>query len=348
MIPGATEHQVITPDGVRLAVVEAGDPTRPTLLFLHGYPDCREVWEPVMSRLCSRYHVVAYDVRGAGRSTAPAPTADSYRLERLEDDFLAVLDALAPYGPVHLVGHDWGSVQSWEFVTSPRLQGGLASFTSISGPCLDHFGLWLRERLHRPTARRLMQAAGQGARSWYALSFQLPRVPEALWRGPLGRHWPAVRRAMERLPLADDRPSDTLSEDAANGTWLYRANMRERLRHPRTDRVATVPVQLVVPLRDPYLSRHLYDDLDRWAPVLRRRTVDAGHWLPLTRSDQLAEWISTFVDAVRDGSVPSVRPGAASRGGAASDRAGAPGDGQEAGRTGGGSAPDQPIRSVPR
>ena len=304
MIPGATEHRVSAGD-VELDVVEAGDATRPTLVFLHGYPDCKQVWEPVMSRLADRYHVVAYDVRGAGRSTAPAPRPENYLLERLEDDILAVLDALAPYGPVHLVGHDWGSVQGWEFATSSRLCGGLASFTSISGPCLDHFGLWLRARLRRPTLRHLVQAAGQGMRSWYVYAFQVPRVPELLWRGPLGRHWPALRRAMERLPAADDRPSATLPEDAANGTWLYRANVRPRMRHPRPDRVATVPVQLIVPLGDPYLSPNLYDDLDQWAPVLRRRTVRAGHWLPLTRPDELARMIAGFVDEVRSGLVPS-------------------------------------------
>ena len=129
MIAEAREFRVSAGE-VELAVVEAGDPTRPTLLFLHGYPDSKEVWEPVMARLATRYHVVAYDIRGAGASTAPAPGAAGYRLERLEDDLLLVLDALAPYGPVHLVGHDWGSVQGWEFATSPRLRGGLASFTS--------------------------------------------------------------------------------------------------------------------------------------------------------------------------------------------------------------------------
>jgi len=310
-IPGVREHRVTSGD-VELAVVEAGDPMRPTLLFLHGYPDCAQVWEPVMTRLAARYHVVAYDIRGAGASTAPPPCVESYRLERLEDDLLAVLDALAPYGPVHLVGHDWGSVQGWEFATSPRLQGGLASFTSVSGPALDHVGLWLRERLRRPTARRLLQVAGQGARSWYVCALRVPRVPEALWRGPLGRRWPAIRRAQEGLALADDRPSETLPEDAANGAWLYRANVRERLRRPRPDRVATVPVQLIVPTRDPYLSPHLYDGHDRWAPVLRRRTVAAGHWLPLTRPDQLADWIGEFVDAVRSGSVPSASRATAS------------------------------------
>ena len=304
MITEAREHRVSAGD-VELAVVEAGDPTRPTLLFLHGYPDTKEVWEPVMERLASRYHVVAYDVRGAGRSTAPAPRADSYRLDRLEDDLLLVLDALAPYGPVHLVGHDWGSVQGWEFATSPRLCGGLASFTSVSGPCLDHLGLWFRERLRHPRPAGLRQLLGQGLRSWYVYALHLPLLPEALWRGPLGRRRPALRRA------AGDLGSATLPEDAANGAWLYRANVRRRLRHPRADRVATVPVQLIVPTGDPYLSPRLYDDLDRWAPVLLRRSVAAGHWLPLTQPDRLAAWISDFVDDVRSGIFPSVSSGPA-------------------------------------
>jgi pimeloyl-ACP methyl ester carboxylesterase len=306
VIGGAREHRVITDDGVELAVVEAGDPLRPTLWFLHGYPDCRDVWEPVMSELADRYHVVAHDTRGAGRSTAPARSGRAaYTLERLEEDFLAVLDALAPYGPVHLVGHDWGSVQGWEFATSARLRGGLASFTSISGPCLDHAALWARTRLRRRTAADVRALLDQALRSWYITAFQLPGLPEALWRGPLAHGgWAAVWRALEgtRVP---GHPAPTLARDAVNGLGLYRANARPRAREPRTDRVAHVPVQLVIPERDLFVSPRLYEDLDRWTPVLRRRTVDAGHWLPLTRPRELADMIAEFVDAVRVGSIPS-------------------------------------------
>ncbi|MEY9848576.1 pimeloyl-ACP methyl ester carboxylesterase [Streptacidiphilus sp. BW17] len=255
MIQGAREHRVVTDDGVELAVVEAGDPVRPTLWFLHGFPDCREVWEPVMARLAADYHVVAYDARGAGRSSAPPPRRRHYALARLEEDFLTVLDELAPYGPVHLIGHGWGSAQGWEFATSPRLQGGLASFTSISGPCLDHAALWARDRLRHPTPANLWALAEQGA-------------------------------------------------------WLYRANLYSRAPEPLEDRVAHVPVQVVLPEHDPYLSSRLYQDIDRWTPVLHRRTVDAvgpGDRLPLTRPGQVAGWVAEFVDQVRVGSIPSVK-----------------------------------------
>jgi NAD(P)-dependent dehydrogenase (short-subunit alcohol dehydrogenase family)/pimeloyl-ACP methyl ester carboxylesterase len=299
MIPGARERRVDAGD-VRLAVVEAGDPNRPTLLFVHGYPDSKKVWEPVMARLAERYHVVAYDVRGAGASTAPAPAAANYRLERLEDDVTAVLDSLAEGdgspAPVHLIGHDWGSVQGWEFATSARLRGRFASFTSISGPCLDHFGHWMRRRSTRPTPRRLAQALGQGARSWYVYALHTPRLPELMWRGPLGRAWPGLLARVEHLPRSADYPGPTLPEDAANGAWLYRANVRDRMLNPRRDRIAHVPVQLIVPAHDPYLSPRLYDDLDEWVPVLRRRTLDSGHWAPRTRPDVLARMIAEFAE----------------------------------------------------
>lgn len=305
-IDGAREHRVVTEDGVELSVLEAGDPQRPTLWFLHGYPDCRDVWAPVMNRLKDRYHVVAHDTRGTGRSAAPArPGRAGYTLERLEEDFLAVLDALAPYGPVHLIGHDWGSVQGWEFATSPRLQGGLASFTSISGPCLDHAALWARTRLRRRTRADVRALLDQALRSWYITAFQLPWLPEALWRGPLAHGgWSVLWRALERTRVPG-HPAPTLARDAANGLWLYRANTGRRSREPRPDRIAHVPVQLVIPERDPFLGPHLYDDLDRWTPVLRRRTVDAGHWLPLTDPQATADMITEFVDAVRVGTIPS-------------------------------------------
>ena len=82
------------------------------MVLVHGYPDSKEVWSEVAARLADRFHVVLYDVRGHGRSTAPQPLRGGFTLEKLTDDFLAVADAVSPDRPVHLVGHDWGSVQA--------------------------------------------------------------------------------------------------------------------------------------------------------------------------------------------------------------------------------------------
>lgn len=286
--------------GIELCVAELGDPARPTVVLVHGYPDSKEVWSEVARRLADRFHVVLYDVRGHGRSTTPKPLRGGFTLEKLTDDFLAVADAVSPDGPVHVVGHDWGSVQSWEFVTVERTKGRIASFTSMSGPSLDHFGHWIKRRMSHPSPRRVGQLLGQGAKSWYVYALHTPVLPELAWRGTLGRQWPRILRRMEKVP-ADGYPTSSLPKDAAHGAWLYRDNIRSRLRRPRADAYAHVPVQLIIPTGDAFLSPVLHDDLEEWAPRLVRRSLPAKHWVPRTRPDQLASWISEFISAVDAG-----------------------------------------------
>ncbi|MEU9011984.1 SDR family oxidoreductase [Streptomyces sp. NPDC048479] len=299
-LKGARERWVRT-GGIELCVAELGDASQPTVLLVHGYPDSKEVWSQVAERLVDRYrlHVVLYDVRGHGRSTAPAPLRGGFTLEKLTDDFLAVADAVSPDKPVHLVGHDWGSVQSWEFVTVKRTEGRIASFTSMSGPSLDHFGHWIKKRMSRPTPRRIGQLLGQGAKSWYVYMLHTPVLPELAWRGPLGKLWPKILQRVEKVP-GGDYPTASLPQDAAHGAWLYRDNVRTRLRRPRSDAYAHTPVQLITPTGDMFLSERLYDELGEWAPQLTRRSLPAKHWVPRTRPDQLSAWISEFVTANED------------------------------------------------
>ncbi|MFD9422517.1 MULTISPECIES: SDR family oxidoreductase [unclassified Streptomyces] len=294
-LSGARERWVRT-GGIELCVAELGDEKQPTVVLVHGYPDSKEVWSDVAVRLAEQWHVVLYDVRGHGRSTAPKPLRGGFTLEKLTDDFLAVADAVSPDRPVHVVGHDWGSVQSWEFATVTRTEGRIASFTSMSGPSLDHFGHWIKQRMTRPTPRRVGQLLGQGAKSWYVYMLHTPVLPELAWRGPLGKRWPRILERMEKVP-AGDYPTASLPDDAAHGAWLYRDNVRARLRRPRADAYAHVPVQLITPTGDIFLSEKLYDQLEDWVPQLVRRSLPAKHWVPRTRPDQLAAWVSEFVAA---------------------------------------------------
>ncbi|MGW0737403.1 SDR family oxidoreductase [Streptomyces sp. NPDC002851] len=307
LLRGARERWVRT-GGVELCVAELGEADRPTVVLVHGYPDSKEVWSEVAARLADRFHVVLYDVRGHGRSTAPTPLRGGFTLEKLTDDFLAVVDAVSPDKPVHVVGHDWGSVQSWEFVTVKRTEGRIASFTSMSGPSLDHFGHWIKKRMTRPTPRRVGQLLGQGAKSWYVYMLHTPVLPELAWRGPLGKQWPKILSRFEKVPRGG-YPTPSLPSDAAHGAWLYRDNVRARLFHPRSDAYAHAPVQLITPTGDAFLSPRLYDELELWVPQLTRRTLAGMHWIPRTRPDQLTAWITDFVTAHDDLSAPAA-PGA--------------------------------------
>lgn len=280
--------------GLRLAVF--ADPARPgpVVLLVHGYPDTHAIWHRIRAELGPDLRVACYDVRGAGASPAPARRS-GYRLEHLAEDLFAVADAVSPDAPVHLVAHDWGSIQAWHAVTDPRAAGRIASFTSISGPCLDHTAFWLRDRLRRPTPRRIAAVARQGVKSWYIYAFHLPLLAPLTWRCWLGRRWGALLRRAEGVEPGPGHPQPTLVDDAVRGIGLYRANMLARLLRPEP-RYAQIPVQLISPLTDRFVSPALAGDLERWAPSLRRRTLPCGHWAAVTASaPHTAELIRTFI-----------------------------------------------------
>lgn len=283
-------------DGVRLSVQEHGDRSRPTLIAVHGYPDDHSVWDGVVAALGDRYHLVTYDVRGAGGSEVPA-SREAYRLDRLEADLAAVVDEVAPTGEVHLLAHDWGSIQTWHAVTGELLRDRIASFTSISGPCLDHAGHWFRSRLRHPSARGLRELITQSACSGYIAFFQIPGLPELAWRTGLV---PRVLRALERLDRSSGgRAGSPSVSDGVHGLELYRANVPRRLRRP-SERTAHIPVQVVAPTGDPYVSAPLQSDIGRWVPDLRVRRVPGGHWLPRTRPDVVARCAAELVDHVEN------------------------------------------------
>ncbi len=275
---------------VQLAVRQWGDPRRPAIMLVHGYPDSSHVWDATAEQLAAEFHVIVYDVRGAGQSSAPHPVAD-YDLDHLVADAAAVADACSPDRPVHLVGHDWGSIQSWEAVTTERMKGRIASYTSISGPSLDHAGYWILKRLKSHAPADKLQLAAQALHSWYIGMFHLPVAAPMSWKMGLDKLWPKLLAQIEGVE-AD--PNPTQQKDGERGINLYRANVIKRVLRPR-ERYADVPVQLVVPLRDHFVMPELLDDLPQWAPQLWRSDIDAGHWLPVSHPQIVAEKIAAFV-----------------------------------------------------
>ena len=289
--------QVKASDGLNLAVREHGDRSRPTVIAVHGYPDNRSVWDGVVAALSERYHVVTYDVRGAGESDTPRERS-AYRLDQLADDLAGVADAVSPDRRVHLLAHDWGAIQTWHAVTGDRMRGRIASFTSISGPCLDHAGQWFRSRLRRPTPRALREAVTQMMFSGYIGFFQLPLLPELAWRTRL---MPRLIRNLERLdPAAGQNPARPNITDGVRGLELYRENMLPRLSRP-TVRPADIPVQVLAPTGDPFVSAPLQTDIGRWVSDLRVRRLPGGHWLPRTRPDVVAKCAGELIEHVEGG-----------------------------------------------
>ncbi|HEY2271500.1 MAG TPA: SDR family oxidoreductase [Jatrophihabitantaceae bacterium] len=268
-------RRITSTDGTELAIYRSGADTGPIVVAIHGYPDNHSVWDGVADALAG-YQVIRYDVRGAGSSGKPAGR-QAYRIEQLLDDLLAVLDAEATDQPVHLLAHDWGSVQAWPALSDPRLDGRIASFTSISGPSLDHAAAWLRS-----AHRHLRSAARQVADSYYTMLFQLPGAPETAIRAGL----------FDRAIGPHDR------DDELHGLNLYRANMLRSFARRRPQRIS-VPVQVLAPTRDPYITPELALEAPApFVPDLRTRRLAGGHWVVRERPDVIARCVGELIDFV--------------------------------------------------
>lgn len=278
---------------VRLAVREHPCEGAPTVILVHGFPDTQAMWDPMAQRLNGNHllRVVTYDTRGAGASTAPTGRS-GYRVERLVDDLVAVMDAICPDAPMHLVGHDWGSIQLWEAVTAEdtdgRLHGRISTFTSISGPPLSYTASVLRRAARE---RNLDLLRSQARKSWYVAGFQLPWLPELVVRG---LHRPLRARLNSTQRLDESHWADTFASDAAHGINLYRSNSGW-LRSSPPPGSTDVPVLLVVPELDQFLDARLYDDLPTFVPNLTRVDVRAGHWVPRTSPDLIAGLVADHV-----------------------------------------------------
>ena len=265
------EHHVRSTDLTILAREHSPTETGPHVVLVHGYPDQQELWDPMVALLRDDFHVVTYDVRGAGGSDTPA-SRDGYRTELLVEDLIAVVEATIPDAErFHLVGHDWGSVQGWDVVASEghdaRLHGRIASYTSISGPSLDHVAA-----AYRHTSGRRLRMLNQAVHSWYVAAFHVPKLPELIW----------------------NRQRPRLAHNGANGLNLYRANIRRRMRAPGTTET-DVPVLVIVPTKDSFVRPVLLEDLDQHCSNLRRVDVDAGHWVPRSHPEKVAALVREHV-----------------------------------------------------
>ncbi|WP_280393508.1 SDR family oxidoreductase [Nocardia brasiliensis] len=286
-----------------LAVYEYGDPAADTVLLVHGWPDTNHLWDAVVPLLADRFHVVTYDTRGHGRSTRTKRTQD-FRLDHLAADFYAVADAVSPDRPVHVLAHDWGSVQVWEAVCEPQAATRVASFTSVSGPNLDHMGHWMRNRLSRPTPRNIWQPFTQLLSSAYTFFFMTPGLPRAVF-GLLGteQRWQRIVSIMNETAPSNVKLGPTFRQDSVDGLLIYRANIVQRILSPR-ERHTEVPVQLIVAGRDVAVRPAGYDDENKWVRRLWRRDVPAGHWMPFSHPELLATAATELIDTVNGGSAP--------------------------------------------
>lgn len=104
------KHSDVATNGITLHVMEQGE--GPAVLFCHGFPDTGYTWRRQLQDVSAAgYRAIAPDMRGYGRSSAPADPA-LYTAFHTVGDLVGLLDALNIPSAI-VVGHDWGARVAW-------------------------------------------------------------------------------------------------------------------------------------------------------------------------------------------------------------------------------------------
>eukprot|EP00775_Hariotina_reticulata_P014045 gene14045-14160_t len=117
VVRASSLQQHVTVDGHKLFVTVSGDgqPGKPPVLLLHGFPDSHALWDKQVPALTAAGHqVIAPDLIGMGQSDKPQDL-EPYAIPNVVKQVLAVLDELKVPKDQKLVvvGHDFGAGVAW-------------------------------------------------------------------------------------------------------------------------------------------------------------------------------------------------------------------------------------------
>jgi pimeloyl-ACP methyl ester carboxylesterase len=181
------QHDV-TANGIRVHYAARG--TGPLVLLCHGFPEGWYSWRDQLQALAAAgYRAVAPDMRGYGRTDAPAEIS-SYTVLDIVGDMIGLVGALGEKQAI-IVGHDWGANIAWH----------AALFRPDVFPAVAALSVPFRQRGPAPPLH-MLRKAGQLTHYWF--HFQEPGVAEAEFeRDPRT----ALRRVL--YSISGDAPPET-------------------------------------------------------------------------------------------------------------------------------------------
>jgi pimeloyl-ACP methyl ester carboxylesterase len=87
-------YRTVQVDGLSISYREAGPKGAPTILLLHGLPSSSRMFQPLLTRLAERYHLVAPDYPGFGHSDWPDPKHFDYTFDHIASVMTDFAEAL--------------------------------------------------------------------------------------------------------------------------------------------------------------------------------------------------------------------------------------------------------------
>jgi pimeloyl-ACP methyl ester carboxylesterase len=284
-------HEFVQANGLRFHVAAAGEGDR-LALCLHGFPESWYSWRyqiPLLARL--GYRVWAPDLRGYGETERPTRTRD-YAIESLMDDVAGLIDASGARSTL-LIAHDWGAIIAWYFAMWQVRP--LTRLIIMNVP-------------HPTAARPALRRPQQWLRSWYAMFFQIPWLPERLLllggARAIGQAFRGSAVDPSRFP---DEVCDVYRRNAAAPGALkamldyYRALFRgggaRRQQRLGTPTIET-PTLMLWGVEDVALTLATTHGTDRFVRDLTFRTLPrASHWV----QQDAPETVNTLLEAWLEG-----------------------------------------------
>lgn len=288
----AIEHTNIKANSITFHCATAGDPARPMLLFLHGFPEFWYAWRHQLTALSDQFFCVAPDTRGINRSEKPLDV-DEYVLAELVADAVGLIEAFGKESAT-VIGHDWGGFAAWETaIRRPDVVDRLVILNCA------HPGV-MSEELHR-------KGSAQQKRSQYMLLFRSDQAEGLLAADNFAGFRTNILEpqiAAGNMTEADaEAYVEAWSVDGAltSGLNYYRANRSgppsgddAEPRKVADTRIA-VPTMVIWGKRDPYFSPQCLKRMPEAVPDLRMEKFSgADHWIVHQKPKEVTALIRDF------------------------------------------------------
>ncbi|MGQ9367021.1 alpha/beta fold hydrolase [Azospirillum sp. ST 5-10] len=283
-LPGF-HHGFRTIDGLRLHYVSGGDPAKPTLVLLAGFPQSWFAWRHVMALLADRFHIIAPDLPGQGDSDRPH---DGYDTRTVATRVHALLEALGQRRYA-LAGHDVGA---WVAYPLAALHPDAVERLALLDAGIP--GITLPEAL--PTA------PDRAWRTWHFSFHMIPDLPEMLITGRERAYldWFLRRKTANPETFSDATIDEYLRVFVKDGGLraglaFYRATTVSAGQNRALSHGGKLPMPVLAVGADQGSIADMAGPLRTFAETVHGRTMSfCGHFIPEEQPAALARELASF------------------------------------------------------